>query len=458
MKKQISLFTATFLPLFLFLNWPGRLSFDPLQQLGYARAASYSDNHPIVMALLWKPLDEIWPGQAGMLVLFGGAWSLGLILLNRRQPRPWILLAAMVPPVFFNMGTIWKDVGLVSFFVLSVALIEDGRRKHLALVLAPLFLTFSFRHNAVFAFLPLCLWWGWVILRGFSSPIRALGAALGGACLILGFLFLGSTIHKTIKAQEANLWVQVPAYDLVGTSVMADVSLVPEEFKGTFPDLTVPTLKRYYTDKAIDDMMYRIDPKVVFGLPGPEDARARLARAWLVAISAEPVAYLRHRWNVFSNHLGMKTTVYYPFHSGIDPNSMGISTNLPSQHKTLLLINSKLRDTPIYRIWVYALLSILSAIYVLRSLGYAALPAWLVVSFSSGWLYLAGNFFVIPAADLRYSLLSLQLFSFVIFFAIDHAWARRTTIGNQVPGTGVAKEGAMEGQSGTIRRIKELGV
>jgi hypothetical protein len=49
-------------------------------------------------------------------------------------------------------------------------------------------------------------------------------------------------------------------------------------------------------------------------------------RAWLAAGSAEPIAYLRHRAEVFRFQLSLNSDqVCYPLHFGMERNSLGIT-------------------------------------------------------------------------------------------------------------------------------------
>src|SRR4051812_39361093 len=62
---------------------PGFMSVDSVVQLGEARSGEFTDFHPPILALIWRYLDQLWPGPIGMLMLLDGLFWLGLFVFFR---------------------------------------------------------------------------------------------------------------------------------------------------------------------------------------------------------------------------------------------------------------------------------------------------------------------------------------------------------------------------------------
>src|SRR6187551_2782850 len=99
---------------FLVVWWvyrPGFMSWDSVVQLRQARAGAFTDDHPPIVALIWRSLDRLWPGPIGMLILFDGLFWIGLAVFFRLLRWPlWaravgLLVAAFQPAVFMLLGT-----------------------------------------------------------------------------------------------------------------------------------------------------------------------------------------------------------------------------------------------------------------------------------------------------------------------------------------------------------------
>src|SRR5262249_28739458 len=137
--------------------YPGYMSNDSVMQLMEARSGEFTDAHPPIMAALWRILDRVLPGPQGMLVFHSAMLWTGAALLCRLVIRgPYlaavtVLLIGLFPPVFAQISTIWKDVGLATALLLAFSLMlhaySTGSKRSLLGSGIPMLYALAVRHN-----------------------------------------------------------------------------------------------------------------------------------------------------------------------------------------------------------------------------------------------------------------------------------------------------------------------
>lgn len=307
LRKFLLFYIAALCALFtIALYYPGFLSFDGVYQLRQARYGIRDNGHPPLMAYLWRILDFVIPGPAGMLILQTILYWFPLAMICRcLKMVNWLRVVLLLtlgffPPLFGLLGTIWKDVSMHAFLLAAVACCLIARRTaRLAFVWAAyvfLFFAAGFRHNALAAALPLLLWNTHIAAR--IAGWRVWRASV----LAFVILFAGVTFVNRAGVADAQLWRGTLVHDLVGISVRTNTNLLPLELS-TASGLSFADLKSIYVGWHLDSLfhpearpLFKLPPDVTakpFILEGVDSRKIR--DAWLSAISAHPSAYVAHR-------------------------------------------------------------------------------------------------------------------------------------------------------------------
>lgn len=303
--------------LFVAYAYPGLMSMDSFDQLEEARAWFFTDSHPPAMAALWGIVDRIVPGPFGMLLLQSIAFLIGLYLILRRvaNPRAAALLTCLVflfPPVFAPLVVIWKDCLMAGFLLLGIAALFDERRYVRVLGLAALCAATAMRYNAFAATFPLVM-----MLFEWEPGKRWLTryAIAAGAWLAITLLAFG--LNAALTDRKMFFWYSTFGLaDIAGTLANVDETvpdaelgplLVPTEIK-TDHDFQAALRARYRPDTfgqliGGDSPLWSVPIRGT--TPAPEAQREAIGKAWREILTAHPGAYVRYRFQVFAEALGL---------------------------------------------------------------------------------------------------------------------------------------------------------
>lgn len=402
--------------------YPGYMSPDSIWQLAQARSGRFTDWHPPVMSWLWSFWDRAIPGPIGMLLLHALLFWGGLGLLAGQTLGPgWrapaaILAIGLSPAVFGLLGTVWKDVGLgVSLILASSLLLLAARRRSpaaLAAALGALLYATAVRHNGVVAVLPLALWAGPIAVE-LLAPGRAPApgrrrrrvAGLAAGVLLLAVLMAISQAATFVLARDGRLYsVQVLwLHDLAGISLRTGRLLLPDFLvAGLDPPMTIGELQGFYRPHSADSLyVWTGTDRRRFTTTSDPALIGQLGRRWGEAIAAHPTAYLGHRLEVFALQLGMTGgPACQPFHTGIDANDLGVSLRPSTPNRWAMEYLTAFRDTPLFRGWIYAAVTLL----VLALAGRRPGPTGPALALgASGLLYALHHLLAAPACDFRFS-------------------------------------------------------
>ena len=391
------------------LYYPGFLSSDGVFQLRQARYGIRDNGHPPLMAYLWRILDFVIRGPAGMLMLQTILYWFSLAAICRcLNMANWLRVAMLLavgffPPLFGLLGTIWKDVAMHAFLLAAIACSLMARHTaRLAFVWAAyvfLFFAAGFRHNAFAAVVPLLVWNSHIASRIAGWRVWRASA------LAFVVLFAGVTFINRAGVADAQLWRGTLVHDLVGISVRANTNLLPLELS-TASGLSLADLKSIYVGWHLDSLFH---PEVRRFFKLPPDATPRIILlegadgrkirdAWLSAVSAHPAAYLAHRMELVGKLLVFEAgTPWMPYHVRVEPNDLGV-TYTPGARASLLesTLGFFAWKTHLYSVWIYLLL-VLALLAVFRTD-----PVVLSVGLS-GLLYELSNFLLAASPDFRYS-------------------------------------------------------
>lgn len=390
--------------------YPGYLSPDSVWQLQQARDGAFRDWHPPVMSWIWGVFDRRVPGPGGMLVFHSlMLWS-GFALWTRRFANrsrtafAVTLALGLFPSVFALLGPIWKDVGMSAALMLAAGLLLQENRWAWSLSLVPLFYAACVRHNALAAILPLLVWLSWNLFR---PALRIREWAKPGAAAIGAFAAL------VLCAQAANLSLReggslfpfqnILTHDLVAIGLAKGELLVPDyQRQALSPDQPSEHLRKHFSPTLADPLFFwGGGPFQVSADPAQIDS---LKKAWSASILSNPGAYLAHRLNVFGALLGIGAEKScYPYQEGTEPNSLGVVFEPGAFNRATMPILGALKDSLVFKPWIYAILLATSVLVVLRGAVAPGLKAAAFAVGSSALMYEATFFFFAPVCDFRYS-------------------------------------------------------
>src|SRR6478736_1189467 len=108
--------TAAGYALTVLVFYPGYSTVDARYVYADAMAWRFGDWQSPAMGVLWRLIDPIAPGAASMFLLTATLYWLafGMLALLAGRRSPWLgfatPLVALMPPAFFFLGMVWRDV------------------------------------------------------------------------------------------------------------------------------------------------------------------------------------------------------------------------------------------------------------------------------------------------------------------------------------------------------------
>lgn len=383
--------------------WPGVVTFDAAAQLLQARLGMVNDLSPALLARGWRLCDRVWPGAGPPFLLGNLAFQGGVLLFvaarHGRSPRAGllVLLVGLCPPVLAHLAQVGKDTVHAAALALTAGLLAQaearGSLRLLGLAaLAALLAAFS-RHNGAIPLLPLAVWGALVardLVRPGQAPRRWVLAGLGATVLIT---LLGLAGNRAATDRRVYIEQHLFLWDLAGIAVRSGELELPAH-TGRPP---LEAVRERYT--PITCLTLSVWPWTAPLLRPTDDPAevAQVRRAWLRAIRRHPLAWARHRLDVFRHLLGLYPGPNRSFQPvrwethllpAPGPLGLGLLRRLESWQNGLLC-----------RPWTWALLGLALLVRGLRRGDRAV-----VALCSSGLLYLASYLVLAPAADLRYAL------------------------------------------------------
>lgn len=341
--------------------YPGRMSGESFAYLRQARTRFFSDGHAPALSTLWRVLELVLGGPAGMLLAQGAMLVIGAywILSRTLAPRPaaWATAAVVAfPPVLAPMTAIWSHSMMAGLLALGTGALLSGRRR--AGLLALLGAT-AVQPSALAATLPL------VVLLFVWRDVRR-HAYAAAAWLAITAAALG--INAVLAKQPTRAWHSALAsYDLAGTLVFADADAGALVGTGVVvePD-PAAAVRAAYTPRGAASIarLWQLPADRAAPPAAQRDALAGAARALVLD---HPAAYLRHRLGVFrellwlGGHSPETVTAVEP-----PPRAEALAAGVPARHSTLQDAAAHgltwlAARTPLFAPWSYLLLALLLA-------------------------------------------------------------------------------------------------
>lgn len=424
---------------------PGFMSPDSVVQLEQARSLAFSDDHPPLMALLWALPDRLVSGPFGMLLLLNAIYWGALVACFRRFPLPaplrvvCLAITAFLPPLFVNLGVIWKDIlmqgALLALLASCLAFQQTRRARALGWVAFWSAIAIGSRHNAAAAVWPLLALAAAAHPRLASlSRVRRAAAALASSLVIVVCIQQALTLGFRPFTKQTHFWQLTALFDLAGMSVVEEQVLFDRDMGALRDGAQLADIRRSFNPR--DHMtLYGCARKGCRPLLTPVEEpaqQARLARNWQRAISEHPLGYLRHRAEVYRHLLGLdaQPVINFPI---IVRNPWGYALQPNRFRDVVVSFIDSLLTTPLFSPWLYVLVCgagvALGGVAAAR--GGSAVPLALC---ASGLLYHLTFFFLACSPPYRYSLWTMMcavLASYALLGALVRAygvlgvWARR---------------------------------
>jgi hypothetical protein len=401
---------------------PGYMSADSIDQLAQGRSGRYHDWHPPVMSWLWGRLDRVVPGPLGMLVFHNLIFWSGLGLWVALGAPKWniivkcllLLVIGFFPPVFLLMSTIWKDVGMAAAYLCASALLLCAERRRslptLMLSLPILWYGVTVRHNAAIAALPLTIYAGFI---GFTllAPRSARTnrwhkgvIVISGIGLLILMLILSYAISNRLTRNLSRFPLQqILVYDVVAISIETNTVLLPDYLKFDSQQPTVDDLKKIYTLDGVVPLFCCDNTVTRLKLTDNPGNITDLEQVWVNAVLSHPRAYLVHRLRVFGSQFGIdRSTVCYPYHHGVNPNSLGVFYWEKPFTAEIFARITKVQDGLLFRGWFYAAINaVLLVVTIWTKPRFASNRSAILAVSASGLIYGAGYLMISTACDFR---------------------------------------------------------
>ncbi|NVO14834.1 MAG: hypothetical protein HXX10_12435 [Rhodoplanes sp.] len=387
--------------------WPGVMTFDARFVLAAARAGIYGDWQSPVMAALWRAIDPLVPGAAGMLLTTALLYWLGFALVGLALARraPWLgvvtVVLGLAPPGFMFLGILWRDVlfGSVWFLAAALAFVAMSTRLPVrpALQIGALGLVILgvlLRPNAIFAAPILVVYALWPA----RFEVRRTAILYGPAGLAL-FGLLQLVYYGVLGAAREHPEHSLAVFDLGGiTHFSGDIRLpgawTPEEKRRLATDCYDPYLwDAYWYNRPCAFVMERLEQRDgVFGTPA-------LTLAWRNAVAAHPRAWLTHRAAFTEQFLLRENFTLWVL--DLDDKTR---LALPDNHAfaAMLAVHDVLKPTPLFRVGAWLVVCSVVAAFAWRRREEPSGAYALAVS-GAAIVYVASFAVLGVAADVRYA-------------------------------------------------------
>lgn len=424
----------------LLSSFPGHWVFDQFYVLNEFLDGSVSDLQPPFFAWIWfKTISATAAMGASRLLQLSTLlvlqstvfWTVAALLALSFRHR-WlgaILLALMagLPSILSYLGEIGKDGQATTALLEATALIFlAGRHRSVPLLLLaalPLWQSFAVRSNGPIAVLPLCFYWSLVLgtivpafgpvrgvlPTGFMPRLRWAGMSVGlFALLLVGTVIFQSSVvvRKCCLGTPGALTL---VHDLMGVSVKVGENLVPPMLFQK-PDYSLDDIRTNYF--PVDNINFN----GLRGVFSPEEQR-QVFHVWRREITAHPLAYLAHRWEVLRYFTGLsqepnryamftgQSTGEYPWVIPATRELLAGMKDVPLSvievRNSFISFWNRMRDTVVFRSYAYVLVGGLAVKLLWRRDG-GAFGVLATYAGLSAALYYFSHFPLTSSASFRY--------------------------------------------------------
>jgi hypothetical protein len=407
--------------------FPGLVPSDALDQYQQGASFIFSDWHPPMMSFIWAILNDWIPGPFGMLLLDCLLYWGALLLLSISIPRTHrklsiaVIIVGFMPFTVGTLSHIWKDVLQAVIWLCAVGVIcvsytrEDGReRKLLLLAGLLLFIGNALRFNAIFGLLPLV----WLLLNKSRLDLWKKWAIIFFIFPVLTIFLTGVFNYGFLHAAKSRVYQSLIVFDIGGVSHFSGKDYFKEAWDNDEANKIVSTC---YEAAAWDSYAWGNCSFVLKKLQSSGSwSDGSLMKKWVDAISHEPTAYIKHRYENYMNFLWNPNAVLG--HQTVN-NSLGFKYEITGMFRALEMVTNSYKDTFIFKPGFWLFSSFLFSLYGMLTRKSFARDVFLALNLSS-FLYLLGYLVVGVASEFRYSYWSILATSASVPFII---LSRKTT-------------------------------
>ena len=347
----------------LFIFYPGIMTYDAKFVYEDIAKGTLGDWQSPVMTWLWSLIDPIAPGAGSMFLLIATSYWLAFSILSfvlaAREKRSALLLpiVAFMPPAFAFVGIIWRDVLFATCWLLaaSIAFAISGRPspiRPLARLLAFVIVTIGvlLRPNALLAAPILVAYVVWPTQFSFRRM-----AILFVPTAVAFFAVVQLVYYGALGATRQHPLQSIMIFDLGGISHFGRENQYPVDWSDAHNTLLLNTCYQptqwdiYWRLEPCDFVMRKIErEKALFGT-------SAIPRAWLIAISRHPLAYLQHRSAFMWNFLATDNLTMWL--ADVEHPTQQVFADRAA-FAALVSIHDVLKSTPLLRVGFWLLLCI----------------------------------------------------------------------------------------------------
>ncbi len=390
----------------LFIFYPGIMTYDAKFIYEDIAKGALGDWQSPVMTWLWGRIDPIAPGAGSIFLLTATSYWLGFGLLSfvlaARGKRSALLLPilALMPPAFAFVGIIWRDVLFATCWLLaaSVAFAASGRSLPIKLPAQSLALVFVMigvllRPNALLAAPVLAAYLLWPTYFAFRRTALLFVPAVAGFFAVVQLVYYGA-----LGATRQHPIQSIMIFDLGGISHFARENQYPVDWSDSQNTLLLNTCYQptqwdiYWRLEPCDFVMQKIErEKGLFGT-------SAIPKAWLIAVSRHPIAYLQHRAAFMWNFLAAGNLTMWL--ADVEHPTQQVFADRAA-FTALVSIHDVLKSTPLLRVgaWLLVCITICCWGWQRRDTSDGAFALGIC---GSATIYVMSYFFVGVASDFRY--------------------------------------------------------
>ena len=307
---------------YVWLFFPGYMSFDSAFQYWQVRTGEWSSIHPVIMQFHWWLTEHVITGPGGLFVFYVAVFFLAIYLITvHSRLKSWaqitcIVVLAFLPYNLMVLPHVWKDVGMLVYALLGVALlirfIDLQNVSSLFFAALWLWMAVLFRVNALLILFPLLVYVGFLVAHNYGKK-RVVWLLVPMYLLLIFFSHVG--IKKLSNTHQEILWPSLALWDIASVSQRIDVVLLPEFTTGPGGDW-LSEIKQHNKPWSNTPVLHNTaDYGIWHGLGAPfsKQQHDELAKLWFSLLWKYPLAYADHRIDVMLALMGLSSKQGYPF-------------------------------------------------------------------------------------------------------------------------------------------------
>jgi hypothetical protein len=391
----------------LLVFYPGYSTADARYVYADAMAWRFGDWQSPAMAVLWRLIDPVAPGPASMFLLTATLYwfAFGTLALIAVRRSVWLGLAtplvAFMPPAFFFVGMVWRDV-LLGVIWLAAAVLAFAAADHTTRLRVPIqafaLLLIAFgvllRPNAVVAAPFLAAYVAWPTRFDLKRM-----AIVFLPALVLFYALVPLVYYGILDAERQNPQHSIVVFDLGGITHFTGENQFPVSWSA---DQTALLTSKCY-DPVRWDSYWHVEPCpfVMRRLERPDDTifgTSRLTEAWWQAVSAHPIAYFSHRATFVWQFLA-RSNLVLPVWDWLEPAS---AYGRSPYFTPLVALHDALQPTLLFRPGLWLILAVAAGVSAWPARSTPA-GAFAIGVTASAVVYVMTFFVLGVAADFRYA-------------------------------------------------------